>query len=661
MRPLRDPRPPRRRDDGVVLVIVAISMVAILFIVALVLDLSNVRNSRQDTKSTTDAVAAAGAQSLAADGKPRPWKAACTSLAYLRANEPDRPFTVDYMDGAKVAVSGAPCTDKLGDLCVANTPSTFAWIRATHGDYIVDIRAGYTTPDPDFPEDTTTYSGDDAEAARGGCDQLAVINSRSDPAFFGGIGNQTSYETAGRTVARVTIESKGEGVPAFIMLERISCKVLSQSVGASEGGIIVEAPSATEPGAIHIDSAATSGCTGGPNSETNFAVFSATLGSSPKRPGLSVEGVGTDPGLLSMYALQNGSAANAWATTDGVSANAIPGNVVSRQPVDDKYNSTAGTPTITNLHAETQPLANLTASPDPLTYTTVTTCTGHATTPEEAAASKVFVDCPSGYSPSVASFTAATDVIFNGPVNVPNGSELYMPAAKRVVVGGTSSGGLSVAGGGRLGINSVSPFADDDAGVRAACTGREGPTYKNTTQLIVFGGRPSGGSQGALNVGGRAALCQTFAYLAGPKTLASHVPQSKTDGTDHSTCIAPTPCPKSSGNVVTNAHLNVSGYVRWSAPNQLDTPPPDDSVGVEDLALWTETAAQSDVNGTLDIQGVYFLPNARMETRSPANLTPRDAQFIARSLKLLQGTLQMEPTPANTVQVDILASVALVR
>lgn len=84
---------------------------------------------------------------------------------------------------------------------------------------------------------------------------------------------------------------------------------------------------------------------------------------------------------------------------------------------------------------------------------------------------------------------------------------------------------------------------------------------------------------------------------------------------------------------------------------------------MEDLALWTEAASKSEVKsgGVLDVRGVFFLPNSRFETRSPAAVTPRDAQFIAQSAKLLQGTLSMKPTPGNNVQVPVLSSVALVR
>ena len=118
------------------------------------------------------------------------------------------------------------------------------------------------------------------------------------------------------------------------------------------------------------------------------------------------------------------------------------------------------------------------------------------------------------------------------------------------------------------------------------------------------------------------------------------------------------------GNPISNAHLYIQGVLQWSAPNQLTVQPTSGSVGFEDLALWGETDELLGVlrsGGDLRARGVYFMPNDRMEFRSPASATPQDAQFIARSLGLLQGTLRMQPTPSNVVLVPLLAGSGLVR
>lgn len=641
-------------DRGVTIILFAAAMVGLLLMVALVIDMSDVRDTRQHNKLTTDVAAAAGAQSMAPDGTSRPWRGVCAALTYLQANEPSRSFTLSYRDGGGNPVTGSPCSDRISQVCVAGTPTTWAWIRATDGTYVADIKSGYVTPDPDFAEDAGTYAADNGEPSLGGCDQIAVLLTNRTPALFGGVAGVNSYATTARSVARVKVGVEGEGAPAFLMLERRKCGVLSQQVGVGGGsGIIVEPASATEPGVLHLDSSGTDGTCSG-SSAGAFTLYSSTLGGGP---GIRVNPAGSTPGVISLRSLET-MPSRAWSTAAGVSPVPSVGKLISRGVVDQKYNpGSPYAPTLSNTHATAY--VDATRSAAPSGYTTVSTCNGHSAT---VTAALVFVSCPGGYNPTAVTFSAATDVIFNGPVDIRNGSSLFMPAARRVVVGGNSSGGVTVANGGRLGINSISPFADSEAGVSGACTGREGPAWTQTAQLTIFGGS---GSSGALAITGRAALCQTSVYLAGPKQAsnATYVRQAITDGSYDVTCTALKPCPKESGNTATNAHLVVSGYAKWSAPNQLAVQPEVGAAGFEDLALWTETANLTEVKsgGVLDSRGVFFLPNGRTEMRSPASAIPRDAQFIGRSLSLLQGTLSMQPTPSNAVLVPVLQSVGMVR
>lgn len=648
-------------DGGAVLVLTALLLTALVVIVALVIDLGFVRNTRQSSKATTDAAAAAGLQSLAPDAVPKPWSGVCAALDYLRDNESDRSFTIEHFDGSLTPVTGTPCTTLLDQVCVPNDPTSWAWIRASDGDYIVDIRSGYVTPDSSFPEDAGAYATDNGEPAKGGCDQLAVIIADRDDVYFGGVAGAAGYDTAIRTVGRVEISSSNEGVPAFLMLERTRCTVLSHSVGDGGGqGIIVEAASSTEPGIIHLDSSGSQDCTNNEN-EGGYTVYGTTISGVA---GIQVRSAGTPsdpiPGILSLRALSAGNTSNAWSTPSGVTPPGSPGGLVSRKPVDDRYNPSTGR-TISDILSTARSDASLSAAP--VGYTLVSTCNNHDPTPEQQAATHVFIDCPGGYSPNDAAFTNAQEIIVNGPVHVANNKRLHFPAAERIVIGGTGTRGLEVSGGGILGVNSVTPFsADSDAATSEACTGREGSAWTNTTRMVVFGGSGSGAGEGGLNVGGRAALCQTFVLLAGPKTSTYTIPQQVDDGTGDATCLPETPCP-TDASAATDAALIVSGFLRWSAPNQRTTAPVEGAVGIEDLSLWAETSKKSEVKsgGVLEARGVHFLPNSRLEMRSPAIAEPQDAQFIARSLKLFAGTLRMKPTPANNVQIDILTGLSLVR
>ncbi len=462
----------RGRDDaGITIILMAVALVAILTVVALVLDLSNVRNTRQDNKRTTDIVTAAGAQALAPDAVARPWRGVCAALAYLEVNRPELSLSLTYRDGAGNPVGGSPCSTLVNQECVPSTPASWAWIRAVDGDFAADLRSGYVTPDADFPEDAAEYAGDNGLVANGGCDQLAVILSNADPALFGGIAGATEYQTVARSVARVRITIEGLGVPAFLMLERTTCDTLSEQVGSGELGIVVDPAGPTEPGIIHVDSSGSpaTGCNGN-NNPGGWTTYSS--GTSGPKIVAHPAPDGT-PGIIALHALQIGLPPIAYggSTVAGLSPAPIAGRVVSRGPVDEKYNPSSA-PTIATAHASGYSDAVRTTAPAGWATLSGGTCNNHSAT---VAAAQVFVNCPGGYSPTNATFAAATDVIFNGPVAVSNNSQLYLPAARRIVVGGNSNGGLSVAGGGRLGINSATAFANTDVATSAACTGREGP------------------------------------------------------------------------------------------------------------------------------------------------------------------------------------------
>lgn len=634
------------------LVLVALVMVAVLLVVALVIDFGYVRVTRQDSKRTADVAAASGAQDLVVGGIARPWAGACSALAYLRANRPDLTLSVSYRTGAGGAAPASdPCTGSSTSLaCVASDPSSWAWITATSGNFVADIKSGYATPDASFPEDARSYSGDNGETTQGGCDQLAVIITNRDPAFFGGIGGRQGYDTTIRSVGRVVIGTEGQGVPAFLMLERTRCDVLNDSVGGSELGIVVRRASSTEPGIIHADSSGTVACTTNTNAG-GYVVFGSPLPSG--QPSITAEAAGSTPGIIAIRAVGTGGRSGA-TYPGGISVAPTTASIVSRKPVDDKYNS-VDEPTISTLHAAARTAVNGAA---PAGFTSVPCNTTNGT----QSATRIYVACAvnTAYNPQNMVFTSATDVIIPGGVSIGNGNGLFMPAAQRVYIGDT----VSVAGGGRFAVNHNPTFesTNTDAGVAAACTNREGPTWTNTTRLVIFGG----GGNGALDIGGRAALCQTTVLLAGPRNQA-YSAQQITDGSYDPSCTVALPCPRWASSTPTNTAGNgfftIQGFVQWSAPNQLSTQPATGSVGLEDLALWSEHAGLSQIKsgGVLRARGVYFQPNGDNEFRSPATATPQDAQFIARRLSLLQGTLEMKPTAGNNVQIPVLRSISLVR
>lgn len=675
-------------------------LVAILVIAALVIDLSFVRNSRQDSKSVADAATAAAMQSVAtADGKLYPWAGACAGLAYLIANDSGASYSFEYRDGNGTVLTTDPCLNALTQRCFANVKTSWAWIRATDGERVVDIRGGYDLPDPAFPEDAVAYNGDTGDADLGGCDHLATIIADVDDPFFGGVAGASKYETAIRSVGRATLENTSKTPPAFLLLERNDCNVLDHNVGVGGGeGIAVGMPSATTPGHIHLDSSGTASTCSGASSGGN-TLYSTLIGSIP---GLRIHGTAANPGRMTLRGLNpapEGNPPRAWSSEAGVCTSwrtatatapatclataPVQGPIVGRAPVDDKYNPTPGSGLsfLQDWHRSAVIDARRTSAPTTpagVTWHTVTTCSGHKTTTTDAAttATHVFVNCPGGYSPDEVSFSAASEVIFNGPVTLGSGKVLRMPVASRVVVGGNDSDGITTAGGSVFTINTA---AVPTVGTyRSACSATDSPpvpgpsgvdTSRRIATLTVFGGRTTG-STGALILGGIGALCQTSVYLAGPVATGSGTNTtynrlSDETGAYDSSCVD-TPCP--SATAVPFAHLRMpsgggpnASRLRWSAPNRRLSQPPVGAAGTEDLALWTESAGDVRILGELDVNGVLFLPNGTVQMQSPSAFDPRDSQFIARRLSLRSGTLYMEPSAGNSVLVDSLKGVGLVR
>ena len=105
----------------------------------------------------------------------------------------------------------------------------------------------------------------------------------------------------------------------------------------------------------------------------------------------------------------------------------------------------------------------------------------------------------------------------------------------------------------------------------------------------------------------------------------------------------------------------------WTTPDQSDQPVCSLQVligcydstapgfALEDLALWTESAALSRIGGAgqIFLTGVFFLPNATFELAGQAlQNVDRNAQFISRKLDMSgQGTLILRPNPNDSITI----------
>ena len=633
---MRSRGPHARRDDGVTLVLAALSMVAILLVVAIVIDLGATRADRRRSQLAADNAAMSAGFTLNGSD---PEGACEAAFAYLE-------LTLET-----TAFVGDPCSNLAG-VC---TDSSAKEVRRTSGDFSVLIQ--YPVPnDSHLMKKTSTIGATEQPINTTldgvGCRRLGVEVITTHSSLFGGIGGAEDRTSRSHAVVLETDDPIAVKPPAFLMLERTDCGVLGNSVnGAGNLGIIVEADE-TDPGLIHSDSYATTNCSG--NTSNAYAIYGSPL--SGGDPSIRVlDGPNGDKGTIRGVAT-NGKVGATYPGGLSVEPTVSP-DLVSRSAVDEKYNS-GTSKAITDAHDDAGDQVSATTSP-PGGHA-VADCDGNLTQTAPPSDS-LFVDCAtfdrttsfSGFDrvvfsdaielrgDNVLTFAGVETVVVRGALSLPKGKAI-LPDVEDLFVGG----GVSVTNQSALAVNSTT---------ESSCAAREGftngsPNWTNTTRFVVFGGAPAFDSSGTI------AMCQTTLYLAGPKARASEdytIQQLDSGGT----CSTKYPCPKVSGNPITGAQFYFSGgTVNWSAPNQSEEPIVAPALqGLEDLAFWTEGAGTSEIRAGATVlpTGVLFAPNSNYEIRSPATGAPRDAQFIARKLFLFQGTLRMKPDDRNSVNIPV--------
>jgi hypothetical protein len=670
-------------ERGVTLVLFALVLTALLFVVAIVIDLGNVRNTRQDTKRVADLATAAGLTSLAPDGKPRPWVGACEALTYLQANEPSITFTVTFWDGLGPDGGNSvapPCPavadEDEDDLCVADDKTTWAWIRAVSSDRVVDIRSGYETGlASGFAEDQTIYAGDDSE--HGGCDQLAVITGASDSAFFGGIGGVTDYESVGRSVGRVKIGNAGPVAVALVLLEQFDCQALAFSGGGGVGAVSVRG-TGNRPGIIHSDSEGSGdGCPGRPviEGKQNNGPRVRAL-SSPADPGIH--------GVISTYhQLQGGSNAANWTRNrtsnntdvwacdlDAGTAGPDPcdtaptgGARVTRTPADDRYLSALTTlrqsanSVFAQIAADTLPAEWVRYRS--LGFSCNPTGVGIPRTVEaaEVPTGKLYVDCPgSGLqlsnNHSLTIESGITEVAFQGPVTLSGGGgtagTLDIVSPRRVLINDAKPPHKDVALdiGGSLRINRAG---------EPSCSARHTAAPGEVSEVVIRTGSMETGNNANLS------LCSTFVHLMGDSVSAAPV--------DVASGTYPAPYSNSQNGTFS---VGGGGSVDWTAPNTTSGEPVAGGYLFEDLAVWTEAQSSSTISGggAMVLKGIFVLPNAGPDSGSGGLIITGtsdgnidlDAQLWTRKFHHNgNAQLRMRANPADSILLPFLADISLVR
>jgi hypothetical protein len=645
------------------MVMTALVAVGSVLMVALVVDLGQLRLDRRSNKAVTDLAARAGIARLAFG----PWSGVCKAREYLLANA--KIFTAfdggseTFSNAAAQVYAASPCPQVVSapdaTPCAPNQPSTWAKFQATalQGRFTVEIQSGYTLPDPRFPDDTGR--GDTGTPELGSCDNLAVLlTQRQAPSFaqVGGIGSQSVRV---RSVGRLNATQTLDFVAALQLLEQHKCGVL-QTGGANTR--VIAQPFGVYPGTVQIDSAGDTGScpqpilnaqatSGGPS-----VLACSTNSTNPDcRPG-----TGTRSSRIGVYAANFVKPANvistAYPSTYG-DTKVIGSPRTGRKFTDLRYRANVAT---LDQNAKSVLTGN-SGRPPGCASVLLNACTGNGVTwlvlqqsdcnglaaffliPGRTAAQNIWFHCDLNVNIPLTLSAANAYIVVTGQLAV--NSTFTVSDPRKVYVGGQATGnkvGLDLSGSASI--------LNMNAGGASSCSARTGPGHAN--RLVV------GNGSAKVGAGATVRICQTFTYLASG--------YDKTPGTDGTT-LCTSPCSNYTGTI----SVSSGSFVDLSAANEITGRLPDATElatanPFEDLALWTE--AGGNTNGmaggsATKMTGVFFLPNADSFTLSGGGALPIDlsAQFVADTMQVTGGaTVNLVPNPEDSIPVTIY-TVLLVR
>ncbi len=675
-----------RDERGAVAIVMSLVLTLLLVITAMVLDFGLVRIDRQIDRSAADQATLAGLHGLnTGDGVPHPYAGVCTAMRYLKVNSPrfsSLTENVGWRDGlGNTTASG--CSDAaLRNLaCKPTDRSTWAkwtWSGTSRGVTLnVTIESGYDLAPSSWSEDSLpATSGDNGGSTYQGCDNLAVTIAQSRESGLGSLATSSDLETAIRSVGRVKAVP-GESAPAMLLLKRTGCPVLK--TGASGGGSFIRVLGAmssdgkTQAGTIHSDSDGV-GCNGGNNSwvygglsASGIVAYAAPqasnpLAADPAKPG-SITSVAVLNGLSGSIvrdSLDYAYGTSALSGTAGTKTEVTGRGLTTRRLVDERYFGSAATSTgVKGAMSLANGVFTAGATSAPPGYTTLVASDVCKPTQSEinamgmTAATRLYIPCVSnaGFSGDGSTLTIPAGTIYFRGVVSP-GSLLKMPAAHHVYVGNHFTTPKPDA----IDVSNGRSFEMNTAGnVDAAGNCSSG---QNSSKAVLFV------RSGTFKHNGLLRMCRTTAMLMGGQSTGC-VP------TLTGTAPTTTPC---GGGLGSGQFTQNGGTVDWTAPDTLDatTDPATgdptatavsawtDPNGLEDLALWSESASNSSTSfsmggsGSLSVRGVFMVPNADpfiIGGGGSQNLT--NAQYVASSIALNGNTTNI------TMSVDPNAAITL--
>lgn len=665
----------RRGDEGVVLILTTVSITVIFAMLALVIDLGQLRTDRRVNKSVADMSARAGLGVLNLG----PWSGVCRAEAYLKANSPA--FSTFDAGSEKWFQLGQPLSQLTTSPCLNTSSAPFVtlctpgilgasnntWGRLTAtaggGRFTIEIQSGYSMPDPRFSEDLVALA-DTGDPLDNGCDNLVVIIKERHTPEFTGVSGSDDQTTTIRSVGRISNLVSEEYSPALLLLERDGCNLLE--VTGSNSRVFAQ-PYLTYSGVIQLDSANRGGCASnqavlnGASTSGGPAIVVCSARTFNPTPGCNLA-LGDKPSRIGMYSLNfqppGAHGTTPYPTTYGDTA-AIRGARSGRDPLDRVYRQN-----VVALDAEANSVITGNAGRPPgCPAVVLNACTGNGRTwvvlqqgdcnsynaffaldPTRRLAQNIWFNCDLNVNNIAPLVLSALDsyVVVTGKLDVTSTISIVDP--RTVFIGGTDTGnarGLTIGNGGNFNLNN--PVAGVDCLLA--------PPAVDTTRMVL--------GKGSLYMtsGGTAHLCHTFGYVA-----SGYGKVPATDGT--------VPCSNPCNNYSGKVSVGSGAIVDWIAPNQIvNRRPTTEEIlttnHFEDLGLWTEAGGAQSMNGggTGHMTGVYFLGNADAFTLTGgagANVV-LSAQFISRRMKVAGGaTINLVLNPFDSVPV-IVYQMALVR
>ncbi len=645
--------------------------------VAIVVDLGQMRADRRDDQKSTDLAALAAGYYLAGKGSgssavANPMEACSAAVGSVRTHVAGFPALASLTpDCSSLPANAAVCETWPSSHGGEPMPMATLTTGDTASPYVLTLK--YPVPASEISDARLSGGASGADGADQ-CARMLVSLSSTRATTFARVVGVSSLQIETVSVVQSNLDATAKSVAAVLLLERSNCAVLDTG---GQGNVIVQSPSNLNPGRVQADSEGKGTCTTNSNS-SGYVIYASSTGNSRIDVQATADG---KPGVIGIYGLtpsvngRGGAVFTSPSATNGLSVNPVASSVSSRQPVDDKYNP-ADRMELTNLHARAW---SAVTSGAPAGATVVSGVLG-CTAPGSISGAVVYVDCPEFVAGAASAFPNATDVYFTGKVTVANSMSLSLPVVQRVYIRGCQLSGSSSTncGNNATGASAYALRVDGTLLVNtssfAECATVTPPAPPSTstlnhriTEMATVGGPI------VMSSGSSVAMCQTFVYAG--RSASTYAAQRLTTGGPN--CSADLPCPASGtggGGALTpwvdEGYLNMpagggsGNAIYWSAPNRTSGAPTNTNP-FDDLALWGESSRPSFLKGTgtSRVAGVFFLPNSFISILGQGSSNqPLNAQFINRGLSISgQGTIVLKPNPDDAVASPSPGGYSLIR